>query len=263
MGMDSKTQVSFTCDLRGKTAFITGGSSGIGAHLAGVLAAAGARVVVAARREQELAKVVASIEKRGGKAIAIRMDVTDSESIDAGFLAAEREIGVANVLINNAGIALGKPALETTAADWDGVINTNLRGPFLAAQAFARRLIAHSSSGSIVNVGSILGERVAKGAAPYASSKAGILHLTRALALEWARYKIRVNAIAPGYIHTDMNRAFFETPAGKELPTRIPQRRLGELDDLDGPVLLLASDASAYMTGAVIPIDGGHLVSSL
>jgi NAD(P)-dependent dehydrogenase (short-subunit alcohol dehydrogenase family) len=263
MGMDSKTQVSFTCDLHGKTAFITGGSSGIGAHLAGVLAAAGANVVVAARREQELAKVVALIEKRGGKGLAIRMDVTDSESIDAGFLAAERQIGVANVLINNAGIALGTPALETSAAEWDGVINTNLRGPFLVAQAFARRLIAHSSPGSIVNVGSILGERVAKGAAPYASSKAGVLHLTRALALEWARYRIRVNAIAPGYISTDMNRAFFETPNGKEVPMRIPQRRLGELGDLDGPVLLLASDASAYMTGAVIPIDGGHLVSSL
>ncbi|HTX04156.1 MAG TPA: SDR family NAD(P)-dependent oxidoreductase [Candidatus Acidoferrales bacterium] len=261
--MDSKARDSFTCDLHGKTAFVTGGSSGIGAHLAGVLAAAGANVVVAARREQELATVVAAIEKRGGKAFAVRMDVTDSQSIERGFLAAEREVGVANVLLNNAGISVVKPALDVTVEDWDGVISTNLRGPFLVARAFAQRLIAHSSAGSIINVGSIMGARVAGGLTSYAAAKAGLHHLTRALALEWARYGIRVNAIAPGYIMTDMTRDFFSTPPGEAIRKRIPQRCVGELDHLSAPVLLLASDASAYMTGAVVPVDGGHLVSTL
>jgi NAD(P)-dependent dehydrogenase (short-subunit alcohol dehydrogenase family) len=263
MGMDSKAQDSFTCDLHGKTAFVTGGSSGIGAHLAGVLAAAGANVVVAARREQELAKVVAAIEERGGKAFAVRMDVTDSESIKDGFLAAEREMGVANVLLNNAGITVVKPALDATVEDWDGVISTNLRGPFLVAQAFAQRLIAHSSPGSIINIGSIMGARVAGGLSSYAAAKAGLHHLTHALALEWARYNIRVNAIAPGYILTDMTREFFSTPDGETIKKRIPQRRVGQLDHLAAPVLLLASDASTYITGAIVPVDGGHLVSTL
>jgi len=263
MGMDSKARDSFTCDLRGKTAFITGGSSGIGAHLAGVLAEAGATVVVAARREQELAKVVAAIAKRGGRAFAVRMDVTDPESIESGVLAAEREVGVANVLLNNAGITVMKFALDASVADWDNVIGTNLRGPFLVAQAFAKRLIAHSSPGSIINIGSIMGTRVAGGLTSYAASKAGVHQLTRALALEWARYNIRVNAIAPGYIVSDMTREFFSSPPGEAIIKRIPQRRIGEVDDLAAPVLLLASDASAYMTGAVVPVDGGHLVSTL
>jgi NAD(P)-dependent dehydrogenase (short-subunit alcohol dehydrogenase family) len=261
--MDSKARDSFTCDLRGKTAFVTGGSSGIGAHLAGVLAEAGASVVVAARREQELTKVVAAIQKRGGKAFAVRMDVTNAESIESGFLAAEREMGVANVLLNNAGITIAKPALDATVEDWDNVISTNLRGPFLVARTFAQRLIAHSSPGSIINVGSIMGIRVAGGVTSYAAAKAGLHQLTRALALEWARYNIRVNAIAPGYILTDMTRGFFSTPQGEAVMKRIPQRRIGELDHLAAPVLLLASDASAYVTGAVVPVDGGHLVNTL
>jgi len=261
--MDSKARDSFTCDLRGKTAFVTGGSSGIGAHLAGALAEAGANVVVAARREQELAKVVAAVEKRGGKAFAVRMDVTDPKSVEGGFLAAEREMGVANVLLNNAGITIVKSALDTTVADWDNVIGTNLRGPFLVAQVFAQRLIAHSSPGSIINIGSIMGLRNAGGLMSYAAAKAGLHHLTHALALEWARYNIRVNAIAPGYIMTDMTRDFFSTPPGEAIMKRIPQRRVGELEHLVAPVLLLASDASEYMTGAVVPVDGGHLVNTL
>lgn len=261
--MDSKARDSFTCDLNGKTVFVTGGSSGIGAHLAGVFAEAGANVVVAARREHELAKVVAAIEKRGGKALAVRLDVTDPKSVENGFLEAERELGVANVLLNNAGITVAKSALDATVEDWDNVIGTNLRGPFLVARAFAQRLIAHSSPGTIVNVGSIMGVRVAGGLTSYAAAKAGVHHLTRALALEWARYNIRVNAIAPGYIMTDMTRDFFATPAGDTIVKRIPQRRVGDLDHLAAPALLLASDASAYMTGAVVPVDGGHLVNTL
>jgi NAD(P)-dependent dehydrogenase (short-subunit alcohol dehydrogenase family) len=261
--MDSQRRETFTCDLRGKVALVTGASSGIGAHLARSLAASGARIAAAARREELLCEVVRGIAADGGTATAIRMDVTDPRSVEAGFERAEREVGVVDVLVNNAGIAISKPALETTPEEWDRVVATNLRGPFLVAQAFARRLIRHGARGSIVNVGSIMGERVAGLVASYAASKAALLQLTRALALEWARYDIRVNAIAPGYIETAINAGFFASPAGQAMLKRIPQRRLGRLEDLDAPVLLLASDASSYVTGAVLAIDGGHLVSTL
>ena len=261
--MDSEAQVTFTCDLRGKVALVTGGSGGIGAHLATVLADAGASVAVAARREERLAEIVNAIADGGGTALALRMDVTDPSSIEEAFERVERELGVVNVLINNAGIAVVQPALEADIQGWDRVLATNLRGPFLAAQACAKRLVARKAPGSIVNVGSIMGERVGGGLVSYAAAKAGLLHVTRALALEWARYRIRVNAIAPGYVETDINRGFFDTPAGAAVVKRIPQQRIGRLNDLDAVVLLLASDASSYMTGAVVPIDGGHLVSSL
>jgi NAD(P)-dependent dehydrogenase (short-subunit alcohol dehydrogenase family) len=154
-------------------------------------------------------------------------------------------------------------ALELDAADWDRVVDTDLRGVWLVAQAAALRMVRHRTGGSIVNIASILGLRVAGGLAPYAVAKAGVVQLTKALALEWARHGIRVNALAPGYIETDINRDFFATEAGRALVKRIPQRRLGRATDLDGPLLLLLSDAGAYMTGAVVAVDGGHLVSSL
>lgn len=261
--MDSQPPATFTCDLRGKAALVTGASSGIGAHLARTLAAAGAQIAAAARRWDRLSDVVRSIEVGGGRAIAVSMDVTDRQSIEDGLMRAESELGTIDLLINNAGIAMPKPALEIDPDEWDSVIGTNLRGPFLVAQAWARRLISHKAPGAIVNVGSIMGERVAGLVASYAASKAGLLQLTRALALEWARYNIRVNAIAPGYIETGINAGFFATPASEAMLKRIPQRRFGRLEDLDAPVLLLVSDASAYMTGAVLAIDGGHLVSTL
>lgn len=261
--MHSQQRAAFTCDLSGKVALVTGASSGIGAHLARVLAAAGARVVAAARREDRTAEVVEAIVRAGGHAVAVGLDVTDAESIRNAFARAESAFGTVNVLLNNAGIAIPRPALELAVEEWDAVIATNLRGPFLTSQAFARRLTLEKTAGSIVNVGSIMGERVAGALASYAASKAGLLHLTRALALEWARYGIRVNAVAPGYIETSINEAYFASPAGEAMKARIPQRRLGTLGDLDAPVLLLASDASSYITGAVLAIDGGHLVSSL
>lgn len=260
--MDSQPRPTFTCDLSGKVALVTGASSGIGAHLALILAAAGARIVAAARREERLGELVGRIG-RSDDALAVALDVTQPRSIEDSFDRAERAFGAVDVLINNAGIAIPKPALETTPEEWDAVLETNLRGAFLVAQAFARRLVKRNAGGCIVNVGSVLGERVAGSVASYAASKAGLLHLTRALALEWARYRIRVNAIAPGYIETEINAGFFASSAGEAMISRIPQRRLGTLDDLDAPVLLLVSDASSYITGAVLPIDGGHLVSSL
>jgi NAD(P)-dependent dehydrogenase (short-subunit alcohol dehydrogenase family) len=191
------------------------------------------------------------------------MDVTQPASVQAAFDAAAQALGPVSVVINNAGIAVSRPALELTEADWTGLVDVNLNGAWRVAQAAARHFIAHGTPGAIVNIASILGQRVASHVAPYAAAKAGLLHLTRALALEWARHGIRVNALAPGYIATDLNREFFASPAGEALIKRVPQRRLGQPQDLNGPLLLLASDASAFMTGSVIDVDGGHLASSL
>jgi len=239
---------------------VTGASSGLGRHFAKLLAAAGATVTVAARREAALAETVDSI---GPQAQSVRMDVTDANSVARAFAAAEARFGPVTVLINNAGVTITKAALEVAETDWASVIDTNLKGAWLVAQHAAQRMIHHSTPGSIVNIASILGLRVAGGVAPYAISKAGVVQMTKSLALEWARHRIRVNALAPGYIETELNDAFFGSDAGKALIRRIPQRRLGEAKELDGPLLLLASDAGSYMTGSVVAVDGGHLVSGL
>lgn len=192
------------------------------------------------------------------------MDVTDPASIAAGFDAAEAAIGRSvDVLVNNAGLAVTAPALDVTPEDWATVIDTNLTGAFHVAREAAARMKAAGGGGSIVNIASILGLRPAGAVASYAASKAGLIHLTKALALELARENVRVNALAPGYIATDINADFFATDAGQKLIKRIPQRRLGQMSDLDAPLLLLCSDAGAYMTGSVLAVDGGHLVSSL
>ena len=185
------------------------------------------------------------------------------EKKPASAISRSGRFGPVTVLINNAGVTITKPALDLSEADWDGVVDTNLKGVWLAAQASARRMVRHGTGGSIVNVASILGLRVAGAVAPYTVSKAAVVQLTQALALEWARHRIRVNALAPGYVQTELNDAFFESEAGKALIKRVPQRRLGAAGELDGALLLLASEAGSYMTGSVIAVDGGHLVSSL
>ena len=249
--------------LGARHALVTGASSGLGRHFAGVLAAAGAKVTVAARRETALEETVASIRATGAQAQAVRMDVTDETSVAKAFASAEAEFGPVAILINNAGITMTRPALDIMESEWASIIDTNLKGAWLVAQHAARRMIHHDTGGSIVNIASILGLRVAGGVAPYAISKAAVVQMTKALALEWARHRIRVNALAPGYIETELNDAFFGSDAGKALIRRIPQRRLGEARELDGPLLLLASDAGSYMTGSVVAVDGGHLVSGL
>jgi NAD(P)-dependent dehydrogenase (short-subunit alcohol dehydrogenase family) len=166
-------------------------------------------------------------------------------------------------VVNNAGVTVTKPALAQTEQDYDQVMDTNLKGCWLVATEAARRMVAAKQPGSIINVASILGERVAGGVAPYAISKAGVVQTTKALALELARYRIRVNALLPGYVVTDLNRDFLTSDAGEKLKARIPSRRFGEMSDLDGPLLLLASDAGAAMSGTSIAVDGAHLVSSL
>ena len=249
--------------LHGRHALVTGASSGLGRHFAGVLAEAGARVTVAARREAALSQTVQSIQASGAEAQSVRMDVTDAGSIERGFAAAEAAGGPIGIVINNAGVTHTRAALDLAEADWSSVIDTNLKGAWLVAQHAARRMVQHDTGGSIVNIASILGVRVAGGVAPYAISKAAVVQMTKVLALEWARHRIRVNAIAPGYIETELNDTFFASDAGKALIRRIPQRRLGEARELDGALLLLASDAGSYMTGSVIAVDGGHLVSGL
>ena len=249
--------------LSTKHALVTGASSGLGRHFAGVLAAAGAKVSVAARRQDALAQTVETIRATGAQAQSLRMDVTDADSVEAALTQAEADFGPIDILVNNAGVTGTSAAVDVSEADWSSVIGTNLTGSWLVAQRTARHMIHHGQGGSIINIASILGLRVAGGVAPYAVSKAGMVQMTKVLALEWARHKIRVNAIAPGYIETDLNQDFFASDAGRALIRRIPQRRLGEARELDGALLLLASDAGSYMTGSVIAIDGGHLVSGL
>jgi NAD(P)-dependent dehydrogenase (short-subunit alcohol dehydrogenase family) len=250
-------------DLTGKVALVTGASSGLGVHFARTLAAAGASVAIAARRADRLASLQAELQLAGARSVAVELDVQSGDSITAAFAAAEEALGPIDIVVNNAGISIVKPALEMPVEDWDAVVNTNLRGAWLVSQAAGKRWLMSKRPGVIVNIASILGLRTIGQVAPYNASKAGLIHLTRALAMEWARHDIRVNAICPGYIETEMNGDFWKTPAGQRLIDRIPQRRIGKPEHLDGSLLLLASEAGSFMTGSVLTVDGGHTVSSL
>ncbi len=248
--------------LDGRIVLVTGASSGLGMHFAALLASVGARVAVAARRTDKLQAVVDAIVQAGGEARALALDVTDGASVRRCFdeLASW---GAPDVVVNNAGVTVTRALLEQTEADFDSVLDTNLKGNWLVATEAARRMVAAGQGGSIVNVASILGERVAGGVAPYAISKAGVIQATKAMALELARHRIRVNALLPGYVVTDLNRDFLLSETGDKLRARIPSRRFGEMTDLDGPLLLLASDAGAAMSGSTVAVDGAHRVSSL
>lgn len=247
--------------LEGKTALVTGASSGLGRHFAGVLARAGARVVAAARRTDRLEALAEEIRRQGGEAIACRLDVTDPESVRAAFDAAEAALGPVDVLINNAGVPSNTFFTKLTENDWRQVMDVNLDGVFRVAQEGARRMIAAGKGGSIVNVSSVLGLGVLKAVAPYAASKAAVIQLTKAMALELARHRIRVNALAPGYVVTELNDEFLASDAGKKLLGRVPFGRAADLKELEGPLLLLASDAGSYMTGSVLLVDGGSLLA--
>ena len=253
-------------DLTGRTALVTGGFSGLGLHFARVLAAHGAKVALAARRVELGRERAAEVGAAVGRADAVRayaMDVTDAASVDAAVARVRDELGVASIVVNNAGVVVRAPSLDVTDADWDAVVDVNLSGVFRVARAAARELVRAGAPGSIVNIASILGLRVRTQVASYAATKAAVVQLTHALALEWAPHGIRVNALAPGYFETDLNRDFLRSEPGRAIIARVPQQRPGRLEELDAPLLLLASDASSYMTGAVLPVDGGHLVNTL
>jgi NAD(P)-dependent dehydrogenase (short-subunit alcohol dehydrogenase family) len=245
-------------DLSGKAAIVTGASSGLGRHAARSLAAAGAKVAIAARRLEPLVELEKQIEALDGRAIPLRLDVTDPASVADCVKAAETELGPISILVNNAGVAVTKAALEVEEADWDQVVDTNLKGAWLMAQAVAEHVVRLGHGGSIINTASVLGLAGSAQIPAYCASKGGLVNLTRALAVEWARHGIRVNALAPGYIETEINRDFLASPAGDALRKRVPLRRFGTPADLDGALLLLASDASRYITGSVIVIDGGQ-----
>ncbi len=253
-------------DLHGRTALVTGGFSGLGLHFAQVLAAHGAKVAIAGRRIElgrQVAQEIGMATGRSADVRAYRMDVTDSVSIGEAFAAAGSELGVPAIVVNNAGSVARAPSVDVSDADWQAVVDVNLSGVFRVAQAAARALIAAGQPGSIINIASILGLRVRAQVASYAATKAAVVQLTKALALEWAVHGIRVNAIAPGYFETEINRDLLRSPVGQAIVSRIPQQRVGQLAELDGPLLLLASGASSYMTGSVIAVDGGHLVNTL
>lgn len=249
--------------LEGKVALVTGASSGFGSHFAPLLAAAGARVVLAARRTELIQEEADKIIADGGEAVAVTMDVTDSASIAEALDAAERAFGVVTVVVNNAGITIPKLLLDLTDDDWNRVVDTNLTGVAFVTRESARRMIAAGTGGSIVNIASITAERVQKALTNYAASKAGVVQFTRAAALEFAQHNIRVNALCPGYFQTPLNQEWFRTDDGQALIRRIPQRRTGELEELNGPLLLLASEAGSLMTGSAITVDGGHVLSEL
>ena len=249
--------------LDGRTALVTGANGGLGSHFAQTLAKAGAKVAVAARRLDSLRDVRDAITAAGGRAEPVALDVTDPASVARAFEEAAATLGPITVVVNNAGIAITKPLLEHTEEDWQQVIEVNLNGAWRVAQTAARHMVKNEQGGSIVNIASILGLRVSAQVPSYAASKAAVIHLTKAMALELARYRIRVNALAPGYVETGINKEFFESEAGQVMVKRVPQRRIGRPEELDGALLLLASDAGSYTTGAVLAVDGGHLVNTL
>lgn len=246
-------------DIAGKAVFITGASSGLGASFARLFARYGAHLVIAARRLEALEALKTELEAKGSTVRAMRLDVTDLDSIGTAMTGAP---GI-DVLINNAGIAPTVSALDLSPEDWDRTLDTNLRGVFFVAQAAARRMKADARSGAIVNISSITALRPLKGISAYAASKAGVSQLTKVLALEWARYGIRVNALCPGYFETELTAGYFDSDNGKARIAHIPMRRLGAVDDLGGAILLLSSEAGRHITGIDLPVDGGHLLSGL
>lgn len=248
-------------DLTGRVALVTGASSGLGARFAEVLASNGAAVGLVARRRERLAGIASRIEAAGGRAVAVEADVLDRAAMNLAFDAVEAQFGAVTILINNAGVAHANRAVDMPETEWRRVLGTDLDAVFFWAQEAARRMLAAGTPGAIVNIASVLGFGVAKGVAAYATAKAGVIQLTKALGLELAFKGIRVNAIAPGWFMTDLNRDYLASEAGDRLRREIPVGRFGHDGDLDGALLLLVSDAGRFIAGATIVVDGGQTVA--
>lgn len=242
--------------LEGRIALVTGASSGIGYCVAKGLAEAGASVVVAARRQDKLQKLVEEIRATGATAIAVAMDVTDRQSVKAAFEQAQKDVGVIDTIINNAGVADPKGFLKVDDESRDFIMNTNFNGVWNVAQEGAERMREAGKTGSIINISSVLGLGVQAGQTAYCASKGAVLQLTRSMALDLMRYGIRVNAICPGWFKTEINDDYFNSPAGKDYIERMPAKRLGKLEELVGPVIMLASDAGSFVNGVALPVDG-------
>lgn len=247
-------------DLSGQVALVTGASSGLGARFARVLAANGAAVAMAARRAERLEALREEIARAGGRAFAVAADVTDRASVRRAFGAAEAEFGTVTLLVNNAGVAHTDRALEMPEIEWRRVLDTDLDAVFFCAQEAARRMLAADKRGAIVNIASVLGLAVSKGTVAYSVSKAAVIQMTKALALELGSKGVRVNAIAPGWIETEINRDFLRSERGAAIRREVPLGRFGEAGDLDGTLLLLASGAGRFVTGATVVVDGGQVV---
>lgn len=249
--------------ISGKLALVTGASSGLGAHFAQVLATAGARVVLAARRQDRLTELANTIRSAGGHALAVGMDVTDAASVSQALKHVEEEVGLVELLINNAGMAESKTFVKLDEDKWGRTLDVNLNGAWRVAHQVTKSLVEAGRPGVVVNIASILGLRVGFGNSAYAVSKAGLVQMTKSMALELGPRGIRVNALCPGYIATDINADYFATPEGAEYIRSTPAGRTGQLSELDGPLLLLCSDAGSFINGVALPVDGGHLVSAL
>jgi NAD(P)-dependent dehydrogenase (short-subunit alcohol dehydrogenase family) len=249
--------------LDDRVALVTGAGSGLGRRFAQTLAAAGASVVLGARRADRLEETADLIRCAGGRARSLPLDVTDSQSVQNAFRVIREEVGVADIIVNNAGVSRSSFLADLSEEDWDDVIDTNLKGVFFVAREAARELIEAGKPGSVINIASILAYRVSKTLSAYIAAKNGVVGLTQAMALEWARHGIRVNAIAPGYFRSEITEKYFATIEGEKMLKQVPMRRIGLLEELDGPLLLLASGAGSFMTGSTVTVDGGHLVSSL
>ncbi|MBW7950127.1 MAG: SDR family oxidoreductase [Pseudorhodoplanes sp.] len=247
-------------DMKGEVALVTGASSGLGLRFAEVLAANGARVVLVARRAERLDALKDKIAAAGGQAMAVEADVLDRRAMERAFDAAEKAFGTVSVLVNNAGIAHTDRVLDLSEDIWRSVLATNLDAVFFWAQEGARRMVAAAKPGAIINIASVVGFGVSKGIAAYAVAKAGVVQATKALSVELAARGVRVNAIAPGWFITEINEDFLRSEKGEEIRRGIPLGRFGESGDLDGALLLLASKAGRFMTGATVLVDGGQVV---
>ena len=250
-------------NLNGHRALVTGASGGLGWNFAKVLAGAGAEVIVAARRMEKLEALASEIEASGGKALPVRMDVTDAGSVDAAFAKIQDTGNPADIIVNNSGLSREDWLASMSEEEWDLVMDTNLKSVWRVAKLGANALMAAGKPGSIINISSVTAFRPSQTIGAYATSKAAVQHLTHSMALEWARFGIRVNALAPGYFETDINSDYVKSGPGEAMIKRVPMRRLGQIEELSGPLLLLASNAGAYMTGSVVVVDGGHLQAAL